>query len=352
MNATKVELPGISFENWRPALAPILESTSQPGYRATQVLEWVFQRQAADFESMNNVPRVLREKLSEVTTLHPLTLDQDQVSSDGTRKFLWRREQGDSIESVMIPEGARRTFCISTQAGCPVRCTFCATGYGGFTGQLSPAEIVDQVLQTTLESEAPPTNLVFMGMGEPLLNFDAVLQSIAVLSHPKQVALSPRRITVSTVGIPSRIIELAHAFPRVKLALSLHAVRDDLRAEIIPLNQKHPLKELLAAAAEHQRTTGKYVTFEYVVLPDVNDSPQDARELGRLLSDIPSRINLIGFNPFPEAPYRRPEVQRLTDFRTAIQEHFEGPVTIRRSRGEDIQGACGQLSLSHGNSSS
>lgn len=342
-----VELPGVPHGEWAETLTPILEDAGQAPYRGKQILDWVFRRRARDIESMNNLPRSLREHLSTRATLHPVRVDRHEQSTDGTQKFLWRRRQGGAIESVLIPDADRRTFCISTQAGCPVRCTFCATGYGGFDGQLSPGEIVDQVLQTTIETDIEPTNLVFMGMGEPLLNFDNVLKSIAVLTHPNQLGMSPRRITVSTVGIPKRIVELAERYPQVKLALSLHAPQNALRDEIIPLNEKYPLEEVLDAVASHQRETGRYVTFEYVVLPGVNDSAEDARELARLVRDIPSRINLIGFNPFPGAPYERPTVQELTRFRAQLEESYPGTVTIRRSRGEDIQGACGQLSLAH-----
>jgi 23S rRNA (adenine2503-C2)-methyltransferase len=342
-----LELPGIQHQDWAESLAPILKEAGERDYRAKQILDWVFRRHAQAFDGMNNLPRALRQHLDARTTLHPVTVDRHEVSRDCTRKFLWRRSQGGSIESVLIPDDSRRTFCVSTQAGCPVRCTFCATGYGGFDGQLSPGEIVDQVLQMIVETDIEPTNIVFMGMGEPLLNFENVLQSIGVLTHADQLGLSPRRLTVSTVGIPKKMVELADQYPQVKLALSLHAARDDLRDEIIPLNQKYPLSEVLEAAATHQRQTGRYMTFEYIILPGVNDSAQDAGELARRVGSIPSRINLIGFNPFPGAPYERPTVQGLTKFRSQLEEHYPGTVTIRRSRGEDIQGACGQLSLAH-----
>ena len=294
---------------------------------------------------MSDLPTNFRNRLADDAILHPLSVDLDMKSSDGTRKFLWRRIKGEPIESVVIPDHDRTTYCISSQAGCPVACTFCATGFGGFSGQLSAAEIVDQVLSMRDLTGASPTNVVFMGMGEPLLNMGNVLRALEILCHPEQVGLGARRITVSTVGVPDRILELAAAQPQVKLAVSLHATRDTLRDEIIPLNRKYPLKDLLSSIREHHAITGKKVTFEYVVLPGVNDNSLDAEGLGRLLAGIPSRINLLGFNPFPGAHYKKPSVRELTDFRESVANHFPGAVTIRRSRGEDIQGACGQLSL-------
>ncbi len=343
-----MDIVGLPHTEWLRELTPLLEEAGEPPYRARQLLSWTFHRDAASFDAMSDLPRRLRDMLGERLVLHPLEVDVEKRSRDGTRKFLWKRRHGDPIESVSIPDGKRDTFCISSQAGCAVACTFCATGFGGFSGQLTAAEIVDQVLGMRRLTGRPPTNVVFMGMGEPLLNLDAVLRSIDVLCHPKQLGLGARRITVSTVGIPQRIVALGRAQPQVKLAISLHAARDELRDEIIPLNRRYPLSELLDAVREHHEITGKLVTFEYIVLPGVNDSDRDVRELARLLVGIPSRINLIGFNPFPSAPYERPEVRRLTAFRAALEERYPGPVTIRRSRGEDIQGACGQLSLAAG----
>jgi 23S rRNA (adenine2503-C2)-methyltransferase len=226
-----------------------------------------------------------------------------------------------------------------------VKCTFCATGYGGFQGQLTTAEILDQVVQMRERTAMPPTNIVFMGMGEPLLNFEAVLGALGILTSPRQFGFGARRITVSTVGVPDRIRVLGQRFPQVKLALSLHTARPELRDQLVPLNQRFPLAEVLDAVREHARTAGKKVTFEYVVLPGVNDSARDADEVASATAGIPSRINLLGFNPFPGAPYAKPSVAQVVAFRSRLARRFPGTITIRRSRGEDIQGACGQLSL-------
>ncbi len=329
------------------ALEGLLKASGEPLYRVRQIREWVYHRNPEAFGGMSDLPKRLREHLEATFRLHPLAQKLEEVSRDATRKLLWSRAGGGTIESVVIPDRDRVTYCISTQAGCPVKCTFCATGYGGFQGQLSAAEIVDQVLSLRRITGLPPTNVVYMGMGEPLLNFAAVKRSLEILTHPDQVGFGARRVTVSTVGIPDRILELGDVFPQVKLALSLHAARDDLRSEIIPLNRKYPLEEVLEALRGHARKTGKKVTIEYIVLPGVNDAEHDAKAIASRLRGLPSRINLIGFNPFPGAPYSKPTVKRLLKFREWLERAYEGTVTIRRSRGEDIQGACGQLSLKH-----
>jgi 23S rRNA (adenine2503-C2)-methyltransferase len=338
------ELPGLEPAAAREELGRFLASRGQPAYRARQVLDWVWRRSAPSFAEMSDLPRELRGELAEVFTLHPLECSTALESVDGTRKFLWQRTEAGAIESVMIPDGERVTYCVSTQAGCPVACTFCATGHGGFDGQLRVAEIVDQVLEMRRLCGKPPTNIVFMGMGEPLLNFPQLVGALRALLDPERLGMGARRITVSTVGVPDRIRTLGSEFPQVKLALSLHAPDERLRNEIIPLNRRFPLREVLDAVRDHCDSTGRQATFEYVVLPDVNDSREQARAVCRRLAEIPSRINLIGFNPFRGAPYERPTVRRLERFRHWLEEGFRGPVTIRRSRGDDIDGACGQLS--------
>lgn len=341
------EVLGLEAGELTAVLKSILEAHGEAHYRERQIREWTFRRTPGDFGDMSDLPLRLRRVLEEELVLHPIERVTDSLSRDGTRKFLWKKRDGGTLESVVIPDKDRTTYCISTQSGCPVRCTFCATGHGGFQGQLTPGEIVDQVLLLSHLTASPPTNVVYMGMGEPLLNFPAVKTSLAILTSPEQVGLGPRRITVSTVGIPDRIRELGRLFPQVKLALSLHAARDELRDEIIPLNRKHPLQTVLDAVRDHTRETGKKATFEYILLPGVNDQARDVREIAARLRGIPSRINLLGFNPFPGAPYAKPAVRRLLEFRAELERLYPGDVTIRRSRGEDIQGACGQLSLSH-----
>lgn len=337
----------LGAEDLNTTLGDFLAAGDEPSYRRAQIIKWLYESTPANFEGMTNLPRRLRTSLTTRFSLHPLTSKLVQRSVDGTQKFLWSRRGRGEIESVLIPDKDRVTYCVSTQVGCPVKCTFCATGYGGFQGQLSAGEIVDQVLQMRSLTGQPPTNVVFMGMGEPLLNFPALIAALRILTDERQLGFGARRLTVSTVGVPERIRELARLFPQVKLALSLHAPEDGLRSELIPLGRQYPLHDVLTAVEAHTRVTGRKATFEYVVLPDVNDRKSDAERTARLLRNIPARINLIGFNPFQGAPYRKPTVHRLLQFRTWLERGFRGPVTIRRSRGEDIAGACGQLSLKH-----
>jgi len=340
-----VELLSLSHDEFVRTLGEFLAAGGHPAYRTRQVAEWVYRRMPDGFEAMKDLPRGLRADLNAAFVLHPLAEKDERVSVDGTRKYLWSGRSAGALESVIIPDGERVTYCVSTQAGCPVKCTFCATGYGGFQGQLSAGEIVDQVLSMRRRSGMAPTNVVFMGMGEPLLNFDELLRAIGILNHSAQVGLGARRVTVSTVGIPDRIRELGESFPQVKLALSLHAVRDDLRDELIPLNRQFPLSSVLEAVGDFATRAGKHVTFEYVVLPEVNDTRNDAHAVAAIATRIPSRVNLIGYNPFPGGPYRKPELRRVLKFRDWIREKTTAAVTIRRSRGDDIHGACGQLSL-------
>lgn len=347
MIQARVELFGLTAAELESTLAPWLEAAGEPRYRLGQLREWIYRRTPPAFSGMSDLPRRLRERLQESFTLLPLEKALEKISTDTTRKLLWTRRDGGTIESVIIPDGDRITYCISTQAGCPVKCTFCATGYGGFQGQLRPAEIVGQVLGLRALTGLASTNIVYMGMGEPLLNFDAVTRSLEILTSPDLVGFGARRITVSTVGVPERIRELARLFPQVKLALSFHAARDDLRSELIPLNRNFPLAEVMGALRDHSGHTGKKITLEYLVLPGVNDTRRDAEDIVECVRGLPSRINLIGFNPFPEAPYSKPSVQRTLLFRRWLEDGYTGEVTIRRSRGEDIQGACGQLSLKH-----
>ena len=338
-------------DEFSDAAATAVKEAGEPAYRVDQLKGWLYERTPLSFQDMEGLPRSLRTHLGDRFILHPLEFDLEMVSEDGTRKFLWKQGQDENrIESVLIPDGDRVTYCISTQAGCPVKCTFCATGYGGFAGNLSAAEIIDQVVQIRNRTAQAPTNLVFMGMGEPLLNFDGLCRALSIMTDSRQLGIGARRITVSTVGIPDRIRELSRSFPQVKLALSLHAANRELRNKLVPLNIKYPLNEVLDAVREHCERTGRRVTFEYVILPGINDSREDARAIASEIHNIHSTMNLIGFNPFEGAPYRKPILKSMLAFRDELRRLLPGEVTLRRSRGEDIQGACGQLSLKNRNS--
>ena len=339
----RVRLLDLTHAALERELSATIDALGERSFRIGQIRRWLYTRDAESFEAMSDLPKSLRTALAERYIVHPLSVLEHRVSSDGTQKFLWARADTGDIESVLIPDGDRITYCVSSQAGCAVKCPFCATGYGGFQGQLSAGEIIDQVLQMRARTGLAPTNVVYMGMGEPLLNLEAVLDSLSTLTDSELVGLGSRRVTVSTVGIPDRIRELSKHHPQVKIALSLHAARDEVRDELVPMNRKFPLREVLGTIRETAGRTGRRATMEYVVLPGVNDAPSDADDLANLLRDVPARINLIGFNPFPEAPYSKPTVRALVAFQKRLAERFRGPVTLRRARGDDIQGACGQL---------
>jgi 23S rRNA (adenine2503-C2)-methyltransferase len=334
-----------NFKDYAPeALRERFRSQGLPPYRADQVGAWLYRRGVEDLGQMTDLGLDLRDKLAaewSTRALEPLSL---QRSVDGTRKAVLRAEDGAVLESVLIPEESRNTLCVSTQVGCPLACSFCATGALGFTRNLSTAEIVDQLcrMRESLEPGESITNLVFMGMGEPLLNLPAVLEAIRLLVHPKGFAMSPRRITVSTVGVVPQIHPLLAVAP-VNLAVSLHASTDQVRDLLVPLNRKFPLAVLLDALRRDPLITPRRpVFFEYTLLAGVNDSPEDARRLPRLLRGIPSKLNVIPMNPHPDSEHRPPSPEVVDRFSAEL--HGAGlRVTLRRSRGTDIQAACGQL---------
>ncbi|HXV37179.1 MAG TPA: 23S rRNA (adenine(2503)-C(2))-methyltransferase RlmN, partial [Myxococcota bacterium] len=279
-----------------------------PAYRADQLAAWIYQRGVEDFGRMTDLDRALRERLHERWRARCLELDRLDRSRDGTLKAILRAGDGAQIESVLIPEAERTTLCLSTQVGCAMACTFCATGALGFSRNLTTAEIVEQVvrMREALEPAQSITNVVFMGMGEPLLNLGAVAEAIRILTHPKAFALAPRRVTVSTVGVLPRIAELLAVAP-IHLAVSLHATTDRVRDELVPLNRRYPIAVLL----DHLRgledvNRRRPVFFEYTLIEGVNDSLDDARRLPELLRGIPSKLNLIPMNPHPASPYRAP----------------------------------------------
>lgn len=315
-----------------------------PAYRADQVLAWVYGRGVLDPEAMTNLDKGLRARLAESWDWQRLRLTDRLASRDGTRKLVFGTPDGHVIESVLIPEERRLTLCLSTQVGCPLACSFCATGSLGLARNLTTAEIVDQVTlaREQLEPGESLTNVVFMGMGEPLLNWPAVRESIAILTHPKALAMAPRRVTVSTSGVVPRIHDVLEAAP-VNLAVSLHATTDEVRDVLVPLNKRFPIDVLLASLRDDPLVTRRRpVFFEYTLMAGVNDSPEDARRLARLLRDIPSKLNAIPMNPHADAPYRPPSDAVVDRFTAAA--HAEGlRVTLRRNRGRDIDAACGQL---------
>jgi 23S rRNA (adenine2503-C2)-methyltransferase len=346
------EILSLDPDQLKQTLAKWFGERGEPRYRADQVFDWIYRRRAASWDAMTTLPKALRADLESAFRFPSITLEEERVSADGTRKVLWRLVDGEAVESVLIPTGSRDTFCVSSQAGCALACSFCATGLFGFKRNLTVGEIVDQT-RLLLAMRGDPgygINLVFMGMGEPLLNWENLTTALDILIDPRTLDIGARRITVSTVGIPDKIAALGERFPQVRLAVSLHAAIDEVRDEIVPINRRYPLRQLLAACRVWARATGKRMTFEYIHLPGVNDRPQDVEALGRALEGVPAKINLMRYNPIPGAAYRRPAVEETRRFAEELRGATGATVTVRRSRGLDIEGACGQLRLARGGS--
>ena len=330
------------------ALKAYVSALDEKPFRARQLLRWIHRQGQSDFAAMTDLARSLREKLQgqAVVSASPVLLDA--TSDDGTRKWLLDVGAGNAIESVFIPEDDRGTLCVSSQAGCAVNCRFCSTGHQGFSRNLSTAEIIGQLwwaefhLRKPGSDERVISNVVMMGMGEPLQNYDAVLPALRLMLDDDAYGLSRRRVTVSTSGMVPQIDRLGADCP-VALAVSLHAPNDALRDELVPLNRKYPLRELLAACQRYLRVAPRdFITFEYVMLDGVNDSDAHARELIALVADTPCKFNLIPFNPFPGSGLRRSAPERIRAFSQRLQE--AGIVTTtRKTRGDDIDAACGQL---------
>lgn len=312
-------------------------------FRASQLLQWIHQRGSGDFAAMTNLSKVLRARLEASCEIRPPDIVQEQISADGTCKWVLQTDEQNRVETVFIPEVGRGTLCVSSQVGCALECTFCSTARQGFNRNLSAAEIIGQlwVARRELGLDAV-TNVVLMGMGEPLLNFNNVVAAIDLMLDDHAYGLSKRRVTLSTSGIVPALDKLA-AVSEVSLAVSLHAPTDELRDELVPINRKYPIRELIAACqryigSDHRRK----VTIEYVMLDGINDTPLHARQLLRVLGPLPSKVNLIPFNPFPGSGYRCSSRDTIQCFSEILQ--AGGLVTTtRKTRGDDIAAACGQL---------
>ena len=319
------------------------------GFRKRQIAHWLYKRGAREFDEMTDLPRALRKALAENWRVSEFDLVQAFPSADGSVKYLFTLKDGKQTEAVYLPYKDRKTVCLSSQVGCPVGCTFCATGALGFGRNLTPWEILDQLLAIAHHQGIPPTeirNVVLMGMGEPLLNLDAVTAAIRRMIDKNALGMSPRRITLSTVGIPKGIRRLAEEDLGVKLALSLHAPDDETRKKIIPTAKAYPVDEIMDAVADYFNQTKRRVTFEYVMLKGINDAPHQAREVARLIKDrrIVAHVNLIPFNPWEGAPVEGTPKAGIRRFAEILEK--EGiPTTIRWSRGVDVGAACGQLAL-------
>lgn len=342
----RVELLGVTPERARVELRDSLREWDQPEYRVEQILSWVWGRRAVSFSDMTNLPVELRDRLEMAFCLSSATRSFEARSTDGTIKHLWRLEDGEQVESVLIPADDRVTLCLSSQAGCALGCRFCATGDLGFTRQLRTAEIVEQYRDADRVSvEAfgrAIANVVYMGMGEPFANLEPVLESLTVLNAGFE--FGARRITVSTVGLVPGIRALAGRPEPFRLAVSLHSADPELRRELMPVERRYPLDELLAAVRDYQARKARRVSFEYVMIDGVNDSSELARLLVKRLKGISSYVNLIPYNPIPGKPWGPSHPERIDDFRS-ILESGGIPAAMRTPRGRDIAAACGQLRL-------
>lgn len=350
----------------RDELQARLAAWGQPAYRAGQIFEWLYARRVTTWEAMTNLPRALRAQLAETFTLQPPALLATQGATDATTKFLWRLADGALIESVLIPANPalygeasdRHTLCVSTQVGCAYGCRFCASGLEGWKRHLTPDEIVNQVLAVerwhaapaaATATAAPPadrlvTNLVIMGMGEPLANYDHLLKALRLLNAPWGGGIGARKITVSTSGLAPQIRRLAGEPEQFRLAISLHGATDEVRSRIMPVNRRYPLRELLAACEHYLALKGRMLTFEYILLAGVNDAPADARALARLARPLGAKVNLIPYNPVAGLPWQRPDDAVCEAFLAEV-ERGGVKATLRREKGGDIDAACGQLRL-------
>jgi 23S rRNA (adenine2503-C2)-methyltransferase len=366
----------------RPQLDAVVRSMGEPAYRARQLHAWMYRKRARTLAAMTDLPRGFRDRLAETHDLRWPQVQERNRSSDGTVKYLFRLDDGATIEAVYIPEERRRTICISTQAGCPLACAFCLTGISGYKRNLKPWEILGQVATVMEECQEPaasearihsapsgrggarsarggapedvppraqekPWNVVVMGMGEPLLNYDGTVPSLRLLMDKDAFAVAPRRLTLSTVGILPGLERLMLEPVRPNLAISLHAPNQELRRQLMPVDEKYPLALVIEAAERYPIPHGGRVTYEYVLLKGVNDAPEHARQLARLVKGSHAKVNLIPLNPTPEIPFERPTPEAVDRF-AGILAAARVPVSVRRQRGQDILAACGQLHLKKG----
>lgn len=343
--AQKINLLGLD----KKSMQDFFVSAGEKPYRADQIIKWIHFNGVSDFNQMTNISKVLRKKLAEMAEITLPQVIFEKEAADGTYKWLLRLFDGNCIETVYIPEKTRGTLCISSQVGCILNCDFCSTGKQGFNRNLSTAEIMSQLWIAVRKlskmngiHDHAVTNVVMMGMGEPLLNLDNVLPALNLMLEDFAYGLSKRRVTVSTAGVIPAMKQLREASD-VALAVSLHAPNDELRNKIVPLNKKYPLRELMSVCREYFKDDNRRsITMEYVMLKEVNDTPEHARQLIKILTDVPAKVNLIPFNPFPHADYQRSDDHVIQRFRDILMKAGLN-TTIRRTRGDDIDAACGQL---------
>ncbi|ACX52420.1 radical SAM enzyme, Cfr family [Ammonifex degensii KC4] len=336
----KLDLKSLRFpeiESW------VTEELKEPRYRAQQLIDWLFVKGVTSFREMTNLPKTLRERLEEIASITYLSVRVKRCSRDGrTIKFLYLARDGAGIETVFMRHPWGRTVCVSTQVGCRMGCRFCASGAKGLKRNLSAGEIYEQVLRTQVELGERVTHVVLMGMGEPFDNQEATFRFLENITHPAGLNIGARKITISTCGVVPGIRALAQLKRQFGLAVSLHAPRDELRSWLLPINRRYPLKELLAACWEYVEATHRRITFAYTMIAGINDGQEEARELARLLKGLLCHVNLIPFNLVNERRFRPPSPARIEAFCRILEENGI-PATVRRSRGEEIEAACGQL---------
>jgi 23S rRNA (adenine2503-C2)-methyltransferase len=344
VTSTKSNLVGLDLDE----IVGLFAKLGEKPYRARQLFNAIYHRRSASIDQITDLPKSLRALLGDEHHVSGARIENVFTSSDGTRRYLLHLDDGREVESVFMPEADRDTICISSQVGCPLACEFCMTGVLGLSRNMTAGEIVSQVLVVLNHvygpGNSPPhgTNIVMMGMGEPLLNYDSVMKSIRLLADSDGTGISARRITLSTAGIVPRIYDLANELVRPRLAISLTAANDALRDRLFPINRKYPLKELMEACRAYPLEARERLTFEYVMLDRVNDSDRDARQLVKLLSNVKAKVNLIPHNPAPELPFQSSPMDRILDFQ-AILTDSSLPAFIRKPRGQDVSAACGQL---------
>lgn len=341
----KINLKALSAKE----ISEFVTELGQSPYKARQIISWIYKKRAISFEEMTDLSKSFRKQLKKTTFISNLKLLKKQISKDGTQKFLFELEDKETIESVLIPDNNRLTLCISSQIGCAMGCKFCMTGKLGLRRNLKSYEIIDQIISVQrliCDRGLKITNIVLMGMGEPLHNFDEVIEAIRRITN--LTGFPKRKITVSTVGIIPKIFELARKGPQINLAISLNATTDKIRNKIMPVNKKNSLEKLMKACRNFPLAPGRRITFEYVLLAEINDSKEDGLRLVKLLKGIKSKVNLIPYNPIGKTirVFRKPSEKKMLVFQKILQ-NAGLTVTLRKSKGEDISAACGQLGASH-----
>ncbi len=323
-------------------LEDCVKSLGEEGYRARQIFQGIYKQGKSDFSQFTNLPLSLREKLNRRFVINLLDRQKEYLSADGTIRYVFKLPDGNYIETVVIPSGVRQTICLSTQVGCKFRCAFCASGLKGFKRNLSAGEIVSQVLTIKHQLGHRLTNLVFMGMGEPLDNLDEVIKAIKILNHKQGMDIGARRITISTAGVIPGIKKLKDLNLQVNLSISIHSPIDRQRSELMPINRKYPLIELIDAAEDYLKVGGRQLTLEYILIKNYNDGLYEAEGLAAIAQRLKARVNLIAYSPVPNLPYVRPGQEEMQRFQRWLEER-KVRTTVRKSKGLDIAAACGQL---------